>query len=96
MILLDQDQETLMEEKPKHDAVNHPSHYTSHPSGIECIQVTEHFEFCIGNIIKYAWRAGLKGKKIEDLQKCKWYVDRAIQKEQAEEARLEKEKVKKD
>ena len=37
-----------------------PNHYKSHPSGIECIQITEHFNFCLGNAIKYIWRAGLK------------------------------------
>lgn len=42
------------------DAVNHPSHYTSHPSGVECITVTEHMTFNVGNAIKYLWRAGLK------------------------------------
>lgn len=53
------------------DAVNHPSHYTSHPSNIECIQVTEHLNFCIGNAIKYLWRAGLKdgNSDIQDLKK---------------------------
>ena len=34
------------------DAVNHPAHYTGHPSGIECIQVTEHMNFCVGNAVK--------------------------------------------
>ncbi len=33
------------------DSVNHPSHYTAHPSGVECIQVTEHMGFCLGNAI---------------------------------------------
>lgn len=60
------------------DCVNHPQHYTSHPSGVECIQVTEHFNFNIGNAVKYLWRAGLKGKPLEDLQKARWYVDREI------------------
>lgn len=46
--------------RPTHDAVNHPSHYTSHPSGIECIDVVRHMTFNIGNAIKYMWRAGLK------------------------------------
>ena len=59
-------------------AVNHPKHYTSHPSGVECIQITEHLNFCIGNAIKYLWRAGLKGEALEDLQKARWYVDREI------------------
>ncbi len=60
------------------DPVNHPKHYTSHPSGVECIEVTEHFNFCIGNAIKYLWRAGLKGERIEDLKKARWYIDREI------------------
>jgi len=64
--------------QPVNDAVNHPSHYTSHPSGIECITITEGFDFVIGNVIKYAWRAGLKGGKIQDLEKCRWYLNRAI------------------
>jgi hypothetical protein len=38
--------------------------------------------FCLGNAIKYIWRAGLKSNsKIEDLRKAKWYIDREIQKE---------------
>ena len=42
------------------DNVNHPEHYTSHPSGIECIEIARHYPFSIGNAIKYLWRAGLK------------------------------------
>lgn len=61
------------------DMVNHPPHYTSHPSGVECITITEHMTFCVGNAIKYLWRAGLKGKSdIEDLRKALWYIDREI------------------
>ncbi|QDV78056.1 DUF3310 domain-containing protein [Botrimarina mediterranea] len=60
------------------DAVNHPPHYTSHPSGVECIAVTEHMSFCVGNAIKYLWRADLKENPIEDLRKAAWYVDREI------------------
>ncbi|WP_082773080.1 DUF3310 domain-containing protein [Methylobacterium sp. CCH5-D2] len=65
------------------DAVNHPKHYTSHPSGVECIAITEHYDFVIGNIIKYAWRAGLKdgASKIQDLEKCLWYATRAVERE---------------
>lgn len=67
--------------------VNHPSHYTSHPSGIECIDITKHHDFCIGNAIKYLWRAGLKHedgmddmeKHIEDLQKAVWYINKEIE-----------------
>ena len=65
----------------KHDPVNHPEHYCSHPSGVECITVTEHFNFNLGNAIKYIWRVGLKSKNpIQDLQKADWYINREIEK----------------
>ncbi len=60
------------------DPVNHPAHYTSHPSGIECIQVTEHMTFCLGNAVKYIWCADLKHDDIEDLKKARWYLNREI------------------
>ena len=60
------------------DQVNHPQHYTSHRSGIEAIEVTEHMTFCIGNAVKYLWRAGLKGDAVEDLEKARWYIEREI------------------
>ena len=62
----------------KNDPVKHPAHYTSHKSGIECIQVTEHMNFNLGNAIKYIWRADLKGNALEDLEKAKFYIDREI------------------
>ena len=43
------------------DLVNHPPHYTNHPSGIECIKITEHMGFCLGNAMKHIWRADEKG-----------------------------------
>jgi len=61
-----------------HDPVEHPAHYTSHPSGVECIQITEHMNFNLGNAVKYIWRAGLKGGTLEDLRKANWYVSREI------------------
>jgi len=62
-----------------HDPVNHPKHYTSDPSGVECIQITRHRNFNVGNAIKYLWRAGRKNKdSLEDLKKARWYIDRAI------------------
>ena len=60
------------------DMINSPPHYNSHPSGIECIQITEHCNFCIGNAIKYLWRSDEKGAPIEDLQKAIWYIQREI------------------
>jgi hypothetical protein len=64
------------------DIVNHPPHYTSDPSGVECIQITRHRNYNIGNAIKYLWRAGLKSdpkqsaieKQVEDLQKAVFYI----------------------
>jgi len=61
------------------DPVNHPDHYTQHPSGVECIQITEHMNFCVGNAMKYLWRAGLKFDDIEDLKKSAWYINREIE-----------------
>mgnify|MGYP002413567589 FL=1 len=61
------------------DMVNHPPHYTSHPSGVECIQITEHMNFCLGNALKYIWRADLKGNGIEDLEKAAFYIAREIE-----------------
>lgn len=69
-----------IQEAPDNDPVNHPLHYTDHPSGIECIQITEHMGFCLGNAIKYIWRADLKNDAIEDLEKAKWYIERELQK----------------
>jgi len=61
------------------DTVNHPKHYTSHGSGIECIQVTEHMNFNLGNAVKYIWRAGLKSDApVTDLEKARWYIEREI------------------
>ena len=60
------------------DNVNHPAHYTAHPSGVECIQITEHMNFCLGNAVKYIWLAGLKTDRLEDLKKARWYLDREI------------------
>lgn len=62
---------------PSLDLVNHPPHYTQHPSGVECIQITEHMNFCLGNAVKYIWRAASKNG-IEDLEKAKWYLEREI------------------
>ena len=61
-------------EQTKNDNIEHPKHYTSHPSGIECIEVTRHMGFNLGNAIKYIWRADLKNDAIEDLKKAVWYL----------------------
>lgn len=64
----------------EHDPVNHPEHYTSHPSGIECIEITRHMNFNLGNAMKYIWRAGIKSgsSDIVDLEKAIWYIQDEI------------------
>lgn len=78
--------QTIVGLKMGSDQVEHPKHYNSHPSGIECIDVAEHMTFNIGNVIKYLWRAGLKdadASLLQDMKKAQWYLTREI-------ARLEK------
>lgn len=66
----------------RNDNVNHPAHYTNDPSGVECIEITRHRDFNIGNAIKYLWRAGRKEdptmgkaeKTVEDLSKAIFYI----------------------
>ena len=55
------------------DMVNAPPHYRSHPSGIECIEVTRQCAFSLGNGIKYIWRYEDKNGA-EDLKKSRWYL----------------------
>jgi Protein of unknwon function (DUF3310) len=65
---------------PPCDSVHHPTHYNTHPSGVECIAIVEHFTFNVGNAVKYAWRAGIKtSDPIEDLKKAVWYLEREIE-----------------
>lgn len=61
------------------DNIN-PDHYKLHPSGVECIQITEHMGFNLGNAIKYIWRSNFKGSRKEDLLKAIWYINREISK----------------
>ena len=70
------------------DVVNHPAHYNTHPSGVECITVTEHMNFNVGNAVKYLWRAGIKSPDpIQDLEKARWYIAREIERLKADGGR---------
>ena len=70
------------------DPVNHPSHYTTHPSGVEVIEITRHMNFNLWNVVKYVLRAGnkLPEKEIEDLQKAAWYLNDEIERLKKESA----------
>lgn len=74
------------------DNINHPDHYTGHPSGIECIEVAQYMGFCLGNAIKYIWRDGQKaGEDVnDDLRKAIWYIQREIDR-RIDEMELENE-----
>lgn len=83
--LPDENEETKETKKTLGDKVNHPSHYTY--GDIEIIefieQVTKDYKpelaFAIGNAIKYISRANRKNGK-EDLDKARWYLNRAFEK----------------
>jgi len=63
------------------DPVNHPAHYAEGWSnGAEVIDITENLNFNLGNVVKYAARAGRKdaSRTLEDLEKAKWYLEREI------------------
>jgi hypothetical protein len=60
---------------PTDERVVHPPHYSRRVPGIECIEVVQHFNFNLGNVIKYVWRAGDKGDYLEDLRKARQYLD---------------------
>ncbi len=65
-----------------HDPVNHPSHYTSHPSGVETLEVTRQLSFDCGNAVKYVWRRGDKGTLLQDLRKAAFYLNDALRNSQ--------------
>ena len=74
-------------EEKAEDMVNHPSHYTS--GGVECIDaITAALSkyddpvdaWLVGQVIKYLWRAPLKGKYDEDIHKAQFYLNRLVEK----------------
>lgn len=66
------------------DGINHPPHYCESKAkcreghSIECIDITRHLNFNIGNAIKYLWRCDHKGAALDDLKKAAWYIDDEI------------------
>jgi hypothetical protein len=78
--------------RKKRETVNHPKHYNTNPSGIECIDVIEHLNFNIGSAIKYLWRVDDKDDPIDDLRKAEWYIKREIERRRFEIERRKKTK----
>jgi hypothetical protein len=60
------------------DPVNHPTHYTSDASGVECIEFVELLPFNVGNAVKYIWRRDHKRSAKTDLEKALWYLKREL------------------
>jgi hypothetical protein len=60
--------------------IDHPLYYNQ-LGNIECIDVIQHFDFCVGSAMKYLWRAGLKegAADIDDYKKALWYIQRKIE-----------------
>lgn len=69
------------------DFVNHPPHYTQHPSGVECIEITRHMGYNLGNALAYIWRADLKGNAVQDLEKAAWYIRDEIEERRRQKAK---------
>jgi hypothetical protein len=65
-------------EEPQADPVNHPAHYKV--GGMETIDFIEAkgLSYHLGNAVKYISRADHKGSRKQDLEKAKWYLERAI------------------
>ena len=65
-------------EEPQADPVNHPAHYKV--GGMETIDFIEakDLSYHLGNAVKYISRADHKGDRKQDLEKAKWYIERAI------------------
>ena len=70
----------------KADPVNNPPHYTA--GGIETIDFIEakNLNYRLGNVVKYITRADLKGERLENLKKARWYLDREIKQAQSTHA----------
>ena len=73
-----------MKRKSKEDEeIYRPKHYNC--GTIECIEAIEEsmsshaFKgYLKGNCMKYLWRYDYKGKPVQDLGKCKWYLNKLI------------------
>jgi len=68
------------------DLVNNPSHYTSHPSGVEAIEITRWMNYNLGNVVKYVWRADLKENNVQDLEKAQFYLNDEIKRLKGKDA----------
>jgi len=52
-----------------------PSHYRSHPSGVECIEISKHLSGCLAQSFQYLWRCGQKDDPVQELEKAMWFIE---------------------
>jgi hypothetical protein len=71
----------------KNEAVEHPDHYGGKDNPYEVIKVIEAWDlgFHLSSVLKYIGRPA-KGKYLEDLKKARWFLDRKIKLEEAEDS----------
>lgn len=68
-------QTILINRNTVRETVIHPAYYNAHPSGVECVEIAQHFSFNTGNAIKYLWRATAKhALPLEDYEKAITYI----------------------
>jgi len=56
------------------DPIN-PKHYTSHSSGIQCIEISKHLSGCLAQAFQYVWRCGQKDDPVQELKKAIWFIE---------------------
>lgn len=71
-------EDVMFEEVENFDEVLKAEHYNSNPSGVECADISQHFDNCRGQAIQYIWRAENKGTPIKDLKKAIYWLERKI------------------
>lgn len=77
------------------DNINHPKHYNNSPAHcecgrrIECIDITRHMGFNLGNAVKYIWRYADKNG-LEDLKKSAWYLNDLIKEHGKDKPQLDR------
>lgn len=78
------------------DYVNHPPHYNF--GSYEVLDVIEdwNLEYHEANAVKYIARALYKGKRIEDLEKAVFYLNRKISKLKKDVSIKSREKIEKE
>ena len=59
---------------PKEEDAINPSHYKSHPSGVQCIDISKHLSGCLAQAFQYVWRCGQKDDPIQELDKAIWFI----------------------